>query len=274
MAATDNILFEEPNLLREPYLVYWGDDGVEVEAYLDQKVITIGRSLQNSICRKGGLMTEVSHCSIRTSTDDKHQSKAWLTDSSTNGTWLNDVKMEMGKEVPLKLGSTIKIPTLQKRKVDEEDKEGFIYWTLSLFDAKTRVASQPKTEGSFTFQYDLVTRMLLVLHGNQTYKKIVLTKTERKLVEYMNSRNVANSGTPTFCNFKELIELLWDKKQIKTSEDVNHYVCSIRKKVRIEDLGAQIFNNTHGEGITLYVNNEGHKESHPLKEPMKVRGHP
>jgi len=239
--------------LTEPYLLYVDKDGFEVETPLDIAETKIGRLRENEIYKHIGSITRLRHCSVKTITNDANLSSVWLTDSSKNGTWLdsegNVKRIEKGKEIQLFRGDTIMILT----GVNEDKTENF--WRLQLHDAVTRIVERPRPEGNLiiTLLFVKSLKRLHVLKNNLATESIHLTPLEFKLVDYMDSQNQKNGGTPILCDHEALITAVWGDNYNRTRNDLNCLIRDLRKKVYLTVPGVRFMENQWGSGFILYV---------------------
>lgn len=210
---------------RLPHLEISGPDGQSLTVPLSQDRTTIGRLGEfNDVALEPDpqqLVTRQVHCVI-----ERDGGVWWVLDNgSVNGTFVkrgDGIEMVQGR-APLTDGDVVRV---LGRLTDSGDP---VYWNLAFVDPlKTQPAGAVRRRACL--EYDWLEAKLLLVDGAKRVP-ITLRPQEHKLVRYMAQRNASNGKVPVLCTHQELIAAVWGERTHHASDDLNHLVWEIRKKV-------------------------------------------
>jgi hypothetical protein len=230
-----------------PYLVLTSLEGKQKKIPINQDKLLIGRLPDiNDISLfpdPQNLITRYMHCSI-----EIRNSTCWLVDNaSKNGTFIkhNNVIQKLNGGIKLQDNDCIMI----LGKIDEQDQVK--YWEL-LF--KDPLATEDLKKDKITLIYDWIQAKLFINLDGKIKEVCSLTPLEHKLIRYMDQKNKLNNNAPVMCSYEELIPAIWEDIYSYTTNDVNHIVAALRKKIELDYKNPIFLTNVRGLGYRFITN--------------------
>jgi DNA-binding winged helix-turn-helix (wHTH) protein len=217
-----------------PYLeVKSPDDELFVHELKGKESVTIGRSEQNDLALPDPQKyISRQHCRL-----ECQVSYWWVVDDDSNasgepstcGTFLRRAgggqEIDVRQEGRLRLQDGDTILILAKLLPPNDTP---YFWKLTIREAKTHLVQGYGFSTQLT--YSLSQRRLLSIQDG-TQQEISLDPLERRFLHYMAEQNQANQGNAVLCTYDELIRAGWVDEPFHTSNEVNVYICRLRKKI-------------------------------------------
>jgi len=238
---------EKRSSVLAPYLIFKSLNGDQINFNITNERLLIGRLPDfNDIALHPdtqNLVTRHMHCFI-----EIRNSTGWLIDNaSKNGTFLkrNSLLQKISGEIKLQDNDCIMI--LGEINENEDPK----YWQLTYIDP---LATKDIVNEQTTIVYDWIQAKVIVTRDGKQEVINSLTPLEHKLLRYMDQKNKQNNNVPVMCTYDELISAIWDDVYSHTTNDVNHIIAALRKKIEKDYKNPEIIVNIRGIGYRFITN--------------------
>ncbi len=230
-----------------PFIVLSTIEGVKSKIVVNKDKIIIGRLADlNDIALLPDpqqLVTRYMHCSI-----EIRNCTSWVVDNaSKNGTFIKRRSVMQKVKGEHKLQDNDIIMILCRVGANELPK----YWELLYTDP---LATENVQYYSSTLVYDWIQAKLFVNKKEKLTEVSSLTPMEHKLLRYMDQKNKSNDMIPVMCTYDEIISALWEDAYSHTTNDVNHVVAALRKKIEDDHKTPKFLINIRGMGYRLNTN--------------------
>jgi len=225
-----------------PFIVLTNVDGATRHISINKDIITIGRREDlNDISLTPDpekLVTRYNHCTI-----EIRKSLPYVIDFSKNGTFIkrNNVVQRINGEALLQDNDVIMI--LASTENDENN-----YWKLYYNDPQATVIID---RYNHELIYDIIEARLFIRNQNASIEITSITPLEHKLLRFMISTNIQNDNKSVICEYDDIIAALWDDKYNHTTNEVNHIIASLRKKIEFDPTSPRFLINERGRGYRL-----------------------
>lgn len=229
-----------------PFIVLSNIEGKVSKIIISNKII-IGRLADlNDIALLPDpqqLVTRYMHCSI-----EIRNCTSWIIDNaSKNGTFVKRRGAIQKVKGELKLQDNDVIMILCRVGANKPPK----YWELLYKDP---LATENVENYQSSLIYDWIQAKLFINKNSKLTEVNSLTPMEHKLLRYMDQKNKLNDNIPVMCTYDEIIASLWEDAYSHTTNDVNHVVAALRKKIEDDYKTPKFLINIRGMGYRLNNN--------------------
>ena len=239
-----NLKQNKSKLPAQPFIVLSTIEGNESRIVINKDKIIIGRLDDlNDISLLPDpqqLVTRYMHCSI-----EIRNCTSWIVDNaSKNGTFVKRRSVMQKVKGEIKLQDNDIIMILCSVGSNEPAK----YWELLYKDP---LATENIENYTPTLVYDWIQAKLFINKDEKLTEVNSLTPLEHKLLRYMDQKNKSNDNIPVMCTYDEIISTLWEDVYSHTTNDVNHVVAALRKKIENDYKTPKFLINIRGMGYRL-----------------------